>query len=106
VFFAAKFKGDHPLHIVPCIALAAVRKGKRLPASYVNFYIANKAVVVPQFNQPKWDEEAIRKLRSLFPEREIIGVQSRDILIGGGNIHCITQQVPLCTDTGTDSSVV
>ena len=83
-----------------------MREGKRLPASYVNFYIANKAVVVPQFNQPKWDEEAIRKLRSLFPEREIIGVQSRDILIGGGNIHCITQQVPLCTDTGTDSSVV
>ena len=69
-------------------------EGKRLPASYVNFYITNTSVVVPQFNQPKWDEEAVTKLKSLLPEKEIVGVQSKDILAGGGNIHCITQQVP------------
>ena len=70
-------------------------EGERLPASYVNFYVTNTSVVVPQFNQPKWDEEAVKKLKSLFPEKEIIGVQSKDILAGGGGIHCITQQVPL-----------
>lgn len=72
------------------------KQGKRLPASYVNFYIANGSVVVPQFDQPKWDKAALELLGSLFPEREVVGVQSRAILIGGGNIHCVTQQVPLC----------
>ena len=70
--------------------------GERLPASYVNFYITNKAVVVPQFNQPNWDEAALQLLDVLFPGREVIGVKSKPILLGGGNIHCITQQVPLC----------
>ncbi len=70
--------------------------GKRLPASYVNFYVANKSVVVPQFAQPEWDRAALEQLGSLFPDREVIGVQSRAILIGGGNIHCVTQQIPLC----------
>lgn len=65
---------------------------KRLPASYVNFYIANKAVIVPQFGQPKWDQLALNTLRPLFPGRDIIGVQSAEIR--AGNIHCITQQVP------------
>ena len=71
--------------------------GQRLPASYVNFYIANKVVVVPQFDQPKWDAEAMRTLELLFPGRKILGVLSREVLIGGGNIHCITHQVPLCS---------
>ena len=69
--------------------------GKRLPGSYINFYIANKCVVVPQFNQTRWDEAAVKTLTSLFPGRDVIGVQARGILIGGGNIHCVTQQVPL-----------
>lgn len=65
---------------------------KRLPASYVNFYIANKAVIVPQFGQPKWDQLALDTLRPLFPDREVIGIQSAEIR--AGNIHCITQQLP------------
>lgn len=67
--------------------------GERLAASYVNFYISNGAVVMPFFNDPA-DEPARAKLQELFPDREVIPVYARDILIGGGNIHCITQQIP------------
>ena len=67
--------------------------GERLAASYVNFYIANQHVVVPQFGDPK-DQTALEILQSLFPTRQAVGVYARDILIGGGNIHCITQQIP------------
>jgi agmatine deiminase len=65
-----------------------------MAGSYVNFYIANTAVVVPQYGCPESDAKAIETLVPLFPERTVVGVQSREILLGGGNIHCITQQVP------------
>ena len=67
--------------------------GERLAASYVNFYIANGAVVMPAFDDPM-DGTAQQIVQSLFPTREVIAVPARDILIGGGNIHCITQQIP------------
>ena len=66
---------------------------ERLAASYVNFYISNSAIVMPFFNDPA-DEKAKALLEKLFPERKIVGIYARDILIGGGNIHCITQQIP------------
>ena len=66
---------------------------ERLAASYVNFYISNGAVICPQFSDDN-DKRAVELLKELFPDREVIGIQSRDILIGGGNIHCITQQIP------------
>jgi len=69
------------------------RAGERMAASYVNFYFADGAAVVPQFDDP-YDEPALETLRRLLPEREVVGVQGREILIGGGNIHCITQQQP------------
>ena len=67
-----------------------------LPGSYVNFYIANRAVVVPTFDQPRWDRAAQDTLQELFAPsgRTVVGVSSRDLLVGGGNIHCLTQQVP------------
>jgi len=68
--------------------------GDRLAASYVNFYIANGGIIMPLFDDPR-DQEAMDLLARLFPDREIVGVKSREILLGGGNIHCITQQVPL-----------
>ncbi|HIY97247.1 MAG TPA: agmatine deiminase [Candidatus Borkfalkia excrementigallinarum] len=68
-------------------------KGERLAASYVNFYIANKAVIVPQFGD-KNDEVALGALAKLFPTRKIVPVMTRSVLVGGGNIHCITQQIP------------
>ena len=67
--------------------------GERLAASYVNFYIANEAVLVPQF-QDKHDKLACDILGKLFPERKICPIDAQAIIIGGGNIHCITQQIP------------
>lgn len=68
-------------------------EGERLAASYVNFYIGNNCVVVPQFGVAT-DATAMRVVQSCFPKRRVIGIRSREILLGGGNIHCITQQVP------------
>jgi agmatine deiminase len=69
------------------------RAGDRLAASYVNFYIGNSRVVYPLLD-PRYDEGAGAILRRCFPEREVVGVPAREILLGGGNVHCITQQVP------------
>ena len=69
------------------------RAGERLAASYVNFYIANAGIVMPLID-PRTDERALRALRRLFPRRRVLGVPAREILLGGGNIHCITQQIP------------
>jgi agmatine deiminase len=67
--------------------------GERLAASYVNFYIANRHIVMPLLD-PRTDRAAKATLAKLFPRRKVIGVPSREILLGGGNIHCITQQQP------------
>jgi agmatine deiminase len=67
--------------------------GTRLAGSYVNFYIGTRRVVMPLLDARR-DGAALRKLRALFPGREVVGVPGREILLGGGNIHCITQQVP------------
>ncbi len=69
------------------------RPGDRLAASYVNFYVANSRVVMPLLDE-RHDEEAAEILRAQFPGREVVGVPAREILLGGGNVHCITQQVP------------
>jgi agmatine deiminase len=69
------------------------RAGDRMAASYVNFYLGNSRIVYPLLD-PRHDEEAAAILRRVFGEREAIGVPAREILLGGGNIHCITQQVP------------
>jgi agmatine deiminase len=69
------------------------RAGERMAGSYVNFYIANSRIVHPLLDSRR-DDEAAQILRDCFPGREIIGVPAREILLGGGNIHCITQQVP------------
>jgi agmatine deiminase len=68
-------------------------EGDRLAGSYVNFYIANKGVIVPVFDDPH-DAAALATLQALFPESEVVPVPAREILLGGGNIHCITQQQP------------
>ncbi|HEV7769854.1 MAG TPA: agmatine deiminase [Solirubrobacterales bacterium] len=69
------------------------RPGDRLAASYVNSYLCNKRVVMPLLDE-RYDEEAAAILAECFPDREVVGVPAREILLGGGNIHCITQQVP------------
>ncbi len=68
-------------------------RGQRLPASYANFYIANAAVLVPTFNDPK-DRSALGLLSDLFPDRPVVGIHSVDLVWGLGTLHCLTQQQP------------
>jgi agmatine deiminase len=67
--------------------------GQRLPASYANFYIANGLVLLPTYDPPR-DEEAQAILQSLFPTREIVGIDCTDLVWGLGAFHCVTQQWP------------
>lgn len=71
-----------------------VFEGRRLPASYANFYIANGVVLVPVFNRPN-DRVALETLSQLFPRREIVPIYSGDFIWGFGAMHCMTQQQPL-----------
>ena len=81
--------------------------GDRLAGSYANFYIANSAVLVPQFGgeNAASDAHALAILREAFPTRRVIGIDARAILLGGGNIHCITQQVPATDSHGGMSAL-
>lgn len=76
--------------------------GERLAASYVNFYVANGGVVAPAFGAAAAaaDAEAARILGAAFPGREVVQVPTREIVLGGGNIHCITQQQPTAEAKG------
>jgi len=67
--------------------------GQRLPASYANFYIANQLVLVPTFGD-KNDAVALRTLEGLFPGRSVVGIPCRDLVLGLGTLHCMTQQQP------------
>lgn len=80
--------------VVPREGSRARNAGERLAASYVNFYIANGGIVMPLLDVAV-DATAAARLKRLFPGRKVLGVPAREILLGGGNIHCITQQVPL-----------
>ncbi|PNT00559.1 hypothetical protein POPTR_015G055300v4 [Populus trichocarpa] len=74
--------------------------GTRLAASYVNFYIANGGIITPQFGDQKWDDEAVRVLSQAFPNHEVVRIEgAREIVLAGGNIHCITQQQPAALST-------
>lgn len=67
--------------------------GQRLPASYANFYIANELVIVPTFNDAN-DRVALNTLARLFPGRQVVGIHCRDLVLGLGTLHCMTQQEP------------
>ena len=70
-----------------------VFEGQRLPASYANFYIANRQVLVPTFNDPN-DRHALNIIAKCFPDREVVGIACRDLVLGLGTLHCMTQQQP------------
>ena len=69
------------------------QEGDRMAASYVNYYTGNGFIALPVFGDPN-DDKAVALLQQLYPNRKIETVYAREILLGGGNIHCITQQVP------------
>lgn len=69
-------------------------KNDRMPASYANFYITNNSVLVPLFGCKK-DEIAINLLKKVFKDKNVIGIDCSDIIIGLGSIHCLTQQIPM-----------
>jgi agmatine deiminase len=77
--------------------------GERLAGSYVNFYLANGAVIMPLLDA-RTDGLAARRLKRLFPGRRVVGIAAREILLGGGNIHCITQQIPVGTRNPSPSA--
>lgn len=82
------------LHIIELpMPDAVIYDGLRLPASYANFYISNKHVIVPTYNCAK-DAIALQIIASCFPEREVIGIDSTDIIWGLGSFHCLSQQEP------------
>jgi agmatine deiminase len=91
---AASDQDGKPLAIVELpMPAPVVFEGRRLPASYANFYIANGVVMVPVFNDPN-DRVALDILADLFPDREIVGIYSGDLIWGYGALHCMTQQQP------------
>lgn len=83
-----------PFKVVPLpMPRPIVFDGERLPASYANFYIANKKVLVPTFNDPN-DRVALNTLQELFPKRKVVGIHCLDLVWGLGTLHCMTQQQP------------
>ncbi len=81
--------------VIPRRGTKRRRAGERLAASYINFYAANGGIVMPLLDR-RTDRTAMARLRRLFPGRRVVGVPSREMLLGGGNVHCLTQQVPAC----------
>ncbi len=79
--------------VVPHQGTKRRRAGDRLAASYINFYAANDGIVMPLLDR-RTDRTAAARLRRLFPGRRVVGVPARELLLGGGNVHCLTQQVP------------
>ena len=71
-------------------------EGRRLNASYVNFYLANGVVIMPMFDDPM-DDPAYKAIAAAFPNRRVIQLDASDVVYGGGGIHCITQQQPAPT---------
>jgi agmatine deiminase len=93
-------QNGRPLEVVPLpMPSPLFFNGRRLPASYANFYIANDRVLVPTFNDAN-DRGALNTLTELFPERTVVGIHAVDLVWGLGTLHCLTQQQPKSGKSG------
>jgi agmatine deiminase len=93
----ARDQDGQPLRVVALpMPEPVVFEGQRLPASYANFYIANRLVLVPTFNDPA-DRVALDTLAALFPDRQVVGIHAVDLVLGLGTLHCLSQQQPAPT---------
>jgi agmatine deiminase len=91
----ARDQNGRPFDIVEIPMPAPVFHGEeRLPATYVNFYFVNGALLVPTYRDRKRDRQALDTLRQVLPDREVIGIDCTEIVWGLGSIHCLTQQQP------------
>ncbi len=98
----ARDQDGNRLNVVPLPMPEAVAyNGQRLPASYANFYIANRKVLVPTFGGSN-DLRALEILRELFPGRAVVGIGCRELVYGFGALHCITQQQPAALNTSSN----
>ena len=89
-----RLKDGRPLNIIELpMPKPVIYDDQQLPASYANFYIANKVVVVPVFNDDN-DSKALEIIQNCFPDRKVIGINSVDIIWGLGSFHCLSQQEP------------
>ena len=89
-----KDQDGKPFEVVPLPMPERVEGGgRRLPASYANFYIGNGVVLVPVFRCPQ-DEQALKTLEPLFPGRRLAPIPCRELVRGLGTLHCISQQQP------------
>jgi agmatine deiminase len=95
VLEASSDAAGRPLELAPIPSPGAVvdAEGELMPASYLNFYIGNRVVVVPSFGVPA-DDAAARAIAALFPERRVVSLDARAVLAGGGAFHCITRDQP------------
>jgi len=92
----ARDQDGRPFEIVELPMPKAVSyDGQRLPATYLNFYFVNGALLVPTFGQPARDRKAIKILQARLPKRKVIGVDCRALIWGLGAVHCFTQQQPM-----------
>jgi agmatine deiminase len=87
-----RLAGAETIQQIP--GVAPRQNGDLCIASYLNFLIVNGGVIVPQYGDEN-DALALAQIQTIFPERKAVGVYTREVVYGGGNIHCITQQVPM-----------
>ena len=76
------------------LTMEPIAGAERLPATYANFLVTGGAVIVPVYNQPEKDQQALSIIREAFPDRELIAIDARVIIRQHGSIHCLTMQIP------------
>jgi agmatine deiminase len=92
---AMRDQDGHPLQVVELPMPGVIEyDGQRLPASYANFYVANRVVLLPTYRNPKTDALATETLQKLFGDRRVVGIDSTNLIWGLGSFHCLTQQQP------------